>query len=72
MKHELQVFPQFYVRLADGSKTFDVQENSPGFQPGDVVVYLEFNPGPVNPTSNAPKGLTDSPHWNSRSAMFRS
>lgn len=44
MKHELKIWPQYYCRVADGSKTFEVRKNDRGFQPGDEVVLHEWNP----------------------------
>lgn len=62
MKHELKIWPQFYCRVADGSKTFELRDNDRGFQPGDTVTLREWDPEPVNPTAPlTPKGYTDSP-----------
>jgi len=44
MKHELKILPQYYCRVADGSKTFEVRKNDRGFQPGDLVLLREFDP----------------------------
>ena len=44
MKHELKIWPQYYCRVANGSKTFEVRINDRGFQPGDTVVLHEFDP----------------------------
>lgn len=44
MKHELKIWPQYYCRVADGSKTFEVRKNDRGFQPGDSVVLREWDP----------------------------
>lgn len=43
MKHELKTWPQYFCRVADGSKTFEVRENDRGFQPGDTVVLKEWD-----------------------------
>lgn len=63
MKHELKIWPQFYCRVADGSKTFEVRENDRGFQPGDTVILREWDPEPQNAAADkyAAKGYTDSP-----------
>lgn len=62
MKHELKIWPQYYARVADGSKTFEVRENDRGFQYGDTVALREWDPEPENPnaTKNQAKGYTDS------------
>lgn len=61
MEHELKIWPKYYCRVADGSKTFEVRENDRGFQPGDIVILREFDPEPINPTSQSQKGYTGSP-----------
>lgn len=43
MKHELKIWPQYYCRVADGSKTFEVRKNDRGFQPGDDVTLREWD-----------------------------
>lgn len=62
MTHELKIWPQFYCRVADGSKTFEVRENDRGFQPGDTVVLREWDPNPQNQAADkhAPIGYTGS------------
>ena len=42
MKHVLKILPQYYCRVADGSKTFEVRNNDRGFQPGDTVILKEW------------------------------
>lgn len=44
MRHELKILPQYYCRVADGTKTFEVRNNDRGFQPGDTVVLKEYDP----------------------------
>lgn len=44
MKHGLKIWPQYYCRVIDGSKTFEVRENDRGFQPGDEVTLSEWDP----------------------------
>lgn len=44
MIHELKILPQYFCRVADGSKTFEVRDNDRGFQPGDTVVLREYDP----------------------------
>lgn len=63
MKHELKIWPQYYCRVADGSKTFEVRDNDRGFQPGDTVTLREWDPEPQNKAADkhAPRGYTDSP-----------
>ena len=61
MKHELKIWPQFYCRVADGSKTFEIRRNDRAFQPGDIVELKEWDPNPINPTDRAARGYTESP-----------
>lgn len=44
MDHELKIWPQYYCRVADGTKTFEVRVNDRGFQPGDLVTLREWDP----------------------------
>jgi hypothetical protein len=44
MIHELKTHPQYFARLADGSKTFEIRKNDRGYQAGDVLVLREYNP----------------------------
>jgi hypothetical protein len=59
MHHDLKLHPQHFNRVKDGSKTYEIRENDRGYQQGDTVKFFEFDPSPINPTSNAPKGYTD-------------
>lgn len=62
MIHELKIWPQYYCRVADGSKTFEIRENDRGFQSGDTVILKEFDPEKLNATTTSVKGYTESPH----------
>jgi hypothetical protein len=44
MTHEIKCWPQYFCRVLDGSKTFEVRVNDRGYQPGDEVVMKEWNP----------------------------
>lgn len=61
MIHELKIWPQYYARVADGSKTFEVRDNDRDFQLGDTVILHEYDPERLNPTDPTPRGYTDSP-----------
>lgn len=62
MKHELKIWPQYYSRVTDGSKTFEVRDNDRGFQQGDTVLLKEWDPKPKNPNDKSiPVGYTASP-----------
>lgn len=44
MTHEIKIWPCFYERVADGTKTFEVRDNDDrGFQNGDTVVLKEWS-----------------------------
>lgn len=67
MNHDLKIWPQFYSRVADGSKTFEIRDNDRNFQMGDTVTLREWDPEPINKTvpSSGPKGyVKDSPPLN--------
>lgn len=61
MRHELKIWPKYYRRVANGTKTFEVRNNDRGFQFGDTVCLKEWDPEPIAPTDKAPKGFTDAP-----------
>jgi uncharacterized protein DUF3850 len=42
--HELKVWPEYYERLADGSKTFEVRRDDRGYQSGDILRLREWKP----------------------------
>lgn len=44
MRHELKIWPQYFCRVEDGSKTFEVRKNDRGFQLGDTVILKEYDP----------------------------
>lgn len=47
MQHELKIHPQFFCRVADGTKTFEVRNNDRDFQPGDRIILREWDPSPI-------------------------
>ena len=55
MQHELKIHPQFFCRVADGTKTFEVRNNDRGFQPGDSIILREWDPTQVK--TEAPNGM---------------
>lgn len=65
MHHELKIWPQYFGRVLDGSKTFEVRKNDRGYQPGDIVTLKEWNPeinehdvDPMGRSMNEPQGYT--------------
>jgi len=42
--HDLKTWPQYFARLVDGSKTFEVRKDDRGYQTGDTLVLREFDP----------------------------
>lgn len=44
MIHDLKILPQYFYRVKDGTKTFEVRVNDRGFQPGDNITLKEYNP----------------------------
>lgn len=44
MIHELKTWPQYFERIADGSKTFEIRKNDRGFQQGDTLRLREYDP----------------------------
>lgn len=56
MNHDLKIWPQYYCRVADGSKTFEVRKNDRGFQTGDEVVLREWSPTKATVVKYVPSG----------------
>jgi uncharacterized protein DUF3850 len=44
MRHELKCWPDYFARLADGSKTFEIRRNDRGYQAGDELVLYRYDP----------------------------
>lgn len=42
--HRLKVWPEFYERIVDGSKPFEVRNDDRGYQVGDVLFLREWVP----------------------------
>lgn len=43
--HDIKCWPQYFERLLDGSKTFEVRKNDRGYQAGDRLRIREWEPG---------------------------
>lgn len=61
MIHELKIWPQYFCRVLDGSKTFEVRNNDRGFQCGDTVLLREYDP----------KEIIESHRYTGRAARFK-
>lgn len=46
MKHQLKTWPQFFERIANGSKTFELRQNDRDFQAGEILELREWAPRP--------------------------
>ena len=45
MHHNLKILPAYFEAVALGDKTFEIRDNTDrGFQKGDTVTLLEFDP----------------------------
>lgn len=44
MNHELKTWPEFFDAVASGAKTFEVRRDDRGFQVGDRLVLLRWQP----------------------------
>lgn len=44
MEHKLKTWPQFFQAIEDGLKPFDVRKNDRGFNAGDVLHLVEYDP----------------------------
>jgi hypothetical protein len=42
--HELKVWPEFFARLIDGTKMFEIRKDDRGFRVRDTLVLREWSP----------------------------
>lgn len=45
MRHVVKIWPQYFCRVADGSKTFELRKNDRGYQPSDTIILREWDDG---------------------------
>lgn len=43
--HELKILPEYFEKVLDGSKTFELRKDDRGFNVGDVLILREYIPG---------------------------
>jgi|LGVE01.1.fsa_nt_gb ASC-1-like (ASCH) protein len=43
--HNLKIMPEYFNRVLDGSKKFEIRKNDRDFKKGDTVILNEFNDG---------------------------
>jgi hypothetical protein len=55
MAHHLKIWPAYYARVANGTKTFEVRNNDRGFQMGDTVLLDEWCPEKKDYTRTTPQ-----------------
>jgi len=44
MEHELKCWPEYFAKVDDGSKTFEVRKDDRGYKQGDILVLREWDP----------------------------
>jgi hypothetical protein len=44
MKHDLKIWPQYFVEVAAEQKTFEIRKNDRDYQVGDVLRLREWEP----------------------------
>lgn len=42
--HDVKCWPEFFERVLDGSKTFEVRKDDRGYQEGDRIILREYDP----------------------------
>lgn len=42
--HELKTWPEYFVEVFNGNKTFEIRKDDRGFEVGDILVLLEWSP----------------------------
>jgi len=43
-RHEIKIWPPFFVAVSKGEKTFEIRKNDRDYKPGDVIFMREFSP----------------------------
>ena len=54
MVHELKILPQYFEKVLDGSKTFELRKDDRGFEVGDILILKEFRQGLIDCTQSEP------------------
>jgi len=44
MMHQLKTWPKYFQAIKGGDKTFEYRKNDRGFEKGDILNLLEYNP----------------------------
>ena len=47
--HELKCWPDYFRAIVRGDKTFEVRRDDRGFQKGDILHLVEYDPKKVEP-----------------------
>ena len=42
MTHRIKILPEYFNKVIDGSKTFEIRKNDRNYQVGDVLLMTEF------------------------------
>ena len=53
MRHEIKCWPQYFQRVVDGTKTFEIRNNDRGYQAEDIVFMHEWDPKTEDYTGRA-------------------
>lgn len=40
--HELKILPEYFEKVLDGSKTFELRKDDRGFKVGDILILREY------------------------------
>ena len=64
-EHDLKTWPDYYARVIDGTKTFEVRRNDRGYQAGDLVTLREWQPAQLI------KSIPYEAHYTGRQARYR-
>ena len=42
--HHLKIWPEYFIEIINGRKTFELRKNDRDFSPGDTLILEEWNP----------------------------
>lgn len=50
--HELKIYPQYFIEILNGNKTFELRKDDRGFEVGDTLILKEYKTGITDSTGS--------------------
>lgn len=51
--HEVKILPKYFEQVKSGTKTFEYRKNDRGYQAGDIIKFMEYQPESDTYTGNS-------------------